>query len=47
MASDTKVKKVRKALKDRKQGRKRKNKIDREGSTPSKAEFFADEKTKK
>ena len=42
MASATKVYKVRKKLKALKQGRDRKNKIDKEGSTPTKAAVFGD-----
>jgi len=41
MASATKIYKVRKRLKDKKQGRKRKNTLARHGTTPNKDEFFA------
>ena len=44
MGSLTKTYKVRKKLKERKQGRDRKNRLNREGSTPSKGEFFGDKK---
>jgi hypothetical protein len=40
MASVTKVYKVRKKLKAKKQGRKRKNRIARDGSTPSRTALF-------
>ena len=41
MASSSKVYKTRIKLKARKRGRKRKNRIDRLGSTPSKEAVFA------
>jgi len=41
MASSGRVLKVRKALKDRKRGRKRKNRINIKGSTPTKDAFFS------
>ncbi len=45
MASATKVYKARKKLKARKQGRKRKNRIARHGSTPAKAAVFGEIKS--
>ena len=42
MASVTRIYKVRKNLKDRKAGLERKNKLNRDGSTPTKAVFFGD-----
>jgi len=42
MASVTKVFKVRKKLKARKQGRIRKNRLAKQGSTPTKAALFGD-----
>ena len=42
MASATKVYKVRKRLKQNKMGRKRKNRLAKAGTTPSKADFFGD-----
>jgi len=47
MASATKVFKVRKKLKARKQGRDRKNKLARDGSTPPKAVLFGDAEPQK
>jgi hypothetical protein len=44
MASPTKVFKVRKKLKARKQGRDRKNRTEREGSTPSWEAVFGEPK---
>lgn len=44
MASCTKVYKARKALKKKKAGRKRKNKLAKHGTTPDKATFFGDKK---
>jgi len=44
MASATKVYKVRKRLKAKKAGRKRKNRLSKNGTTPSKADLFADKK---
>ena len=41
MASCTKVRKVRTALKAKKRGRIRKNKLAKQGTTPSKTEFFS------
>lgn len=45
MASATKVFKVRRRLKLKKMGRKRKNLTAKNGSTPSKAVLFGDEKS--
>jgi len=42
MASPTKVSKTRKKLKARKLGRDRKHHTARDGSTPTRAEFFGD-----
>lgn len=42
MASATKVYKTRKRLKQKSLGRDRKNRLDREGTTPSQAVFFGD-----
>jgi hypothetical protein len=42
MASPTKAYKVRKRLKQKKAGRARKNRTEREGSTPTPAAFFGD-----
>jgi hypothetical protein len=42
MASVTKVFKVRKKLKNRKQGRARKNRLAKLGTTPTQAVFFGD-----
>ena len=42
MASATRVYKARARLKRRKRGLKRKNELNRKGSTPSKEEFFGD-----
>ena len=42
MASATKIYKCRQRLKRRKAGRKRKNRIEREGSTPTRAALFGD-----
>lgn len=44
MASSMKIYKVRKKLKARKQGRARKNKLTKYGSTPKKAVVFGDTK---
>ncbi len=44
MASIAKVTKVRVALKKRKAGRKRKNRLAKHGTTPTKAVFFGDKK---
>jgi len=43
MGSLTNIHKTRKVLKKRNQGRARKNKLERTGSTPSKAVLFGDE----
>lgn len=45
MASSMRIFKARKRLKRRKRGLDRKNELNRDGSTPSKAEFFGDAKT--
>lgn len=45
MASSTKVKKIRKAMKAKKRGADRKAELRKKGSTPSKAAFFGESKS--
>lgn len=47
MASSTKIKKIRKKMKEIRRGHQRKLKLAKEGTTPSKAEFFGDNENKK
>ncbi|MEL6760159.1 MAG: hypothetical protein AAFP04_07120 [Myxococcota bacterium] len=46
MASSTKVKKIRNKMKAIRRGHQRKLRLQREGTTPSKATFFGDEPKK-
>ena len=47
MASSTKIKKIRKKMKEIRRGHQRKLRVAKEGTTPSKAVFFGDKADQK